>query len=53
MADQPYVNPFEDVHKKSLAVRDRTRKIREKEAGLRAEDEEREKSTRDEKDRAL
>ena len=41
MADKPYVNPFEDVHKKALAVRDRTRKIREIEAGLRAKDEER------------
>jgi hypothetical protein len=53
MADQPYVNPFEDVHKKALAVRERTRKIRQKEAGLRAEDEEREKSARDEKDSTL
>ena len=50
MADKPYVNPFEDVHKKALAVRDRTRKIKEKEDGVRAKAEEREEATKDEKE---
>ncbi len=50
MADQPYVNPFEDVHKKALAVRDRTRKIREQEAGLREKAEKLEEAIRDEKE---
>ena len=49
MADKPYVNPFEDVHKKALAVRDRTRKIGEKEAGVRTKGEEREEPAEDER----
>jgi len=49
MADKPYVNPFEDVHKKALAVRDRSRKIREKEEGVRAQAEERDEPAKDEK----
>jgi hypothetical protein len=52
MADKPYVNPFEDVHKKALAVRDRTRKIREEEAGARAKAEERERAAKDENEPA-
>jgi hypothetical protein len=50
MADKPYINPFEDVHKKALAVRDRTRKTREKEAEFRAKAEEREEAAKDKKE---
>jgi hypothetical protein len=51
MADKPYVNPFEDVHKKALAVRELTRKIREKEAAGRAKAEERKEAASDEENR--
>ncbi|MFZ0704560.1 MAG: hypothetical protein WAM71_03070 [Candidatus Korobacteraceae bacterium] len=50
MTDKPYVNPFEDVHKKALAARDHTRKIREKEAEVRAKREEREEAPKNEKE---
>jgi hypothetical protein len=50
MADKPYVNPFEDVHKKALAVRELTRKIREKEAAGRAKAEERKEAASDEEE---
>ena len=52
MADKPYVNPFEDVHKKALAARDRTRKIKETEAVVRAKAERREEAAKDEKEPA-
>lgn len=52
MADKP-VNPFEEVHKKALAARDRFRKTREEEAALRPKAGEREEAARDEKERSL
>ena len=35
MADQAYVNPFEEVHKKAKAAKDRLRDTSKNDAGLR------------------
>ena len=51
MEDTTHVNPFEDVHKKAQAAKDRARKVREKDTELRERNEHRKAAAEDAKNK--
>ncbi len=51
MENTKHVNPFEDVHKKAQAAKDRARKVREEDTELRDRNEQRKAAAEDAKDK--
>jgi hypothetical protein len=47
MEDKPYVNPFEDVHRKAQASHDHARKVREEDMVVRERNARREATAED------